>query len=702
MAVLEKIRVKMGLFITVIIGIALLSFIIDADTFRSAVSRFSNKYDVGEMNGKAISYQDFQKRLEYFTQIHQLLTGGEVTNEQMTEMINQSAWQDIFNERVLLPAVKNAGIQVGEDEIYSLTQGSEISPVLLQEQSFVDESGQFSRERFAEFIQAIGSDETGSLENYWHFLEKNIVEERLLSKYFSLLRVSNYTNPLQLRRSIEESNITTDVSFVLQPYAFSTDTTVTVSKREIKEYYNKYKNNFERTASRDIDYVVFEVLPSQEDIIAAQNEIENLMEEFENSTNLRNFIARNSDKPFDKYFYQKGELASISEELDNFAFSANSTQLFGPVKDGETFRAARVVSSKVMPDSVFVQHIMLNEANQSVADAKVDSLMTLLSKGASFTELAASNSVDRNPAAEEAGDIGWITQRNIIPGFDTCFVLTPNRPIKLVTQYGTHIVKVKERTTPQKRVQMAILEKSIIAGRPTYQTYYSQANEVASKADGKIELFNEVSNELSLRVMEAKNIVEGAKTIGGYDNAREIVRWLYDDKTKEGSVSQVISLDNRYFFIVAAKEIKEEGIAPLSDVADEISSTLINEKRKDNLVATLKSVTDSLSSLEHASEVLKSPISTQTGVSFGSQGSRFLDPSFIGALSAAPENSLQGPIAGQIGIYLFNVNSRESGAFFTEEDAKQREDFANQYQIQIVTRVFEKLAKVKDWRAKFF
>ena len=63
MAVLEKIRVKMGLFITVVIALALLSFIIDPSTLQSTLSMFSSKYDVGEINGEGISYQDFQKRV---------------------------------------------------------------------------------------------------------------------------------------------------------------------------------------------------------------------------------------------------------------------------------------------------------------------------------------------------------------------------------------------------------------------------------------------------------------------------------------------------------------------------------------------------------------------------------------------------------------------------------------------------------------
>ena len=64
MAVLEKIRVKFGVAITVIIALALLSFIIDPNTLQSVSASMSSKYDVGEINGKSVSYQDFQKDIE--------------------------------------------------------------------------------------------------------------------------------------------------------------------------------------------------------------------------------------------------------------------------------------------------------------------------------------------------------------------------------------------------------------------------------------------------------------------------------------------------------------------------------------------------------------------------------------------------------------------------------------------------------------
>ena len=81
MAVLETIRVKLGIFITVLIAVALLSFIIDPSTLQSVSSSMSSKYDVGEIDGKAISYTDFQADVDRFTTINEIMTGSSVSNE---------------------------------------------------------------------------------------------------------------------------------------------------------------------------------------------------------------------------------------------------------------------------------------------------------------------------------------------------------------------------------------------------------------------------------------------------------------------------------------------------------------------------------------------------------------------------------------------------------------------------------------------
>lgn len=699
MAVLEKIRVRMGVFITVIIGIALLSFIVDAQTLQSAISMFTSKYDVGEMNGKAISYQEFQQKIDYFTKIQQMVTGQSSLDEQGQEMVNESAWQDLMGELVLIPSIENAGIGVGEEELLDLTQGTSISPVLMREQSFVGQNGTFDRNKLVEFVKAIPQDESGNLATYWNFLEKSIKNDQMFTKYISLLDKSTITTPVEMKRVIAENNTTSDVSFVMQPFGFMPDTTVTVSQQEIKDYYNKNKLKFDMKASRDIDYVVFEVIPSAEDIKLAKEDIEKVYEEFTTTTNLKSFLARNSEKQLSDYLFKQGELASISPALDSFAFSAPLTAVLPVFQEGNTFRAARINAVKSVADSVFVEHILLDNSSPEVAMAKADSLIKLIDGGADFQALAAENSLDKNPNVAP-GELGWMTQLMKLPGLDTCFTAPLNKPLKVATSYGLHIVKASKRTAPVKKVQIALLEKSAVASKQTFQDFYSKANELASKADGKMEQFQAAVKEMNLSVVPAVGIEEGAKTVATYKNARPISKWIYE--AKKNDVSQIISIDNKYFFVVAVTGVREAGIQPFDAIKDNIKTVLQMEKTNEKFYQNVKEKLAGTTSIETVAEILGTTVSKQSGISFGAMGAQSMDPVFIGAATSAPENKLTGPVKGNLGIYVLNVDARVQGEFFTEQDAKMRSGQMFSYKLQQLQSIFEKTGKVKDYRLKFF
>ncbi|EKD31264.1 MAG: hypothetical protein ACD_77C00353G0003 [uncultured bacterium] len=699
MAVLEKIRVKMGAFITIIIGIALLSFIVDADTLQSAVSMFSSKYDVGEMKGESISYKDYQKKIDYFTQIHQMATGSTSLDEQTQEMVNQGAWQDIMTEIVLLPAIKDAGLDVGEEELFDLSQGSQISPVLTREQAFLGPDGQFDKNKLAEFIRAIPTDESGKLGTYWNYLEKTMKNDQMFSKYVSLLAKSSVMNPVELIRSIDENNITSDVSFIMQPYGYEIDTTIVVSKQEVREYYNKNKRNFEQKASRDIEYVVFEVVPSQEDINLSRQDIDKTYDEFATTTNLKSFLAKNSEKQLNPYYFKKGELSSISPVLDDFAFGSSPAAILPVFQEGNIFRAARINSVKNIPDSVFVQHILLDGRDNVAAQATADSLIKALEGGANFMEVAMANSLDKNPNTIP-GELGWMTQNYMIQGFDTCFTATPGKLIKLESQYGLHIIKIREKTVPVKKVQLAILEKSAVASKETFQKYYSQANDLASKSAGKVENFNKLIKEMNLVSIPAMGIAEGAKTVATYKNAREISKWTYS--AKKGDVSQIISIDNKYFFVATVTAIREEGIPSLEAMERSITNILKREKSNEKMLAKVKEAITGLAGLDEMANKLGTTVSKQSGLSFGSMGAQSFDPIFVGSVAGAKENTISGPVKGNIGIYIFNVDARQTGAFFTENDAKAKAAQIFTYQLQLLQGVFEKGGDVQDHRARFF
>ncbi|MBQ6573960.1 MAG: SurA N-terminal domain-containing protein [Bacteroidales bacterium] len=694
MALLEKIRVKMGAFITVLIAVALLSFVIDPSTLQSAMSVFSSKYDVGEIAGEGIPYQDYQKKVDYFSQIYQM-TNGTSSDDQTQDFINNTAWQNEITDRVLIPAVEAAGVTLGEEELYDLTQGTNISPVLLQDPSFMDENGQFSRERVAQLVQAIAQDQTGQLGMYWGYLENNIEKSQKVAKYLSLLEHSMFMSPVELNRMIAENNTSYNVDFVVKPYGFSVDSSIVVSDSEIKEYYEKNKNSFKQAESRDLEYVVFEVVPSAADVELASQDMEKIYNEFVTEGNVKNFLARNSDQPFNPYFYKEGDLATIATELEDFASKAKVGDVLPPFQQENAFIAAKVVDIKQMPDSVFVKHILLQGENE----AKADSLLAVAKKG-NFAELAAQYSADQNPNVAEAGDLGWMTQQYMIPGMESVLNAKKGDVFTLKTTYGTHIVKVTDATKPMKKMQVAILVKEAVASKVTYSDYYAKANDIATKSEGSLEKMNAAAKEAGVSVYPALRVLPGAKTLANYQHTREISRWANENEV--GSVSPIITVDNKYFFVVGLKAIHEEGFAPYAEIAPTIKSYLMMQKKGEKVAAETKAQVEGASTIEAVAEKLGTTVSSQSGIAFSSLTSQQLDPKFIGAIASAAENTLVGPVVGEIGVYYFTVKGKETGAFYTEDDAKERNRQIYTAVENVVPVILLDKAGVKDQRYKFF
>ena len=106
--------------------------------------------------------------------------------------------------------------------------------------------------------------------------------------------------------------------------------------------------------------------------------------------------------------------------------------------------------------------------------------------------------------------------------------------------------------------------------------------------------------------------------------------------------------------------------------------------------------------MQAVAEALGTTVSTKDGVAFSSMNSQGLDPKFIGAASVAEEGKICGPVAGNIGVYVYKVTGRDTGAFFTEDDAKTRNAQMAQYASQMVVPTMMEDADVKDNRARFF
>ena len=698
MAVLQKIRVKFGLAISIIIALALLSFIIDPSTLESALNSMSSKYDVGQVAGKNVSYTDFQENIDKFTTIHQIATGSSVQNEQSQQQIRNAAWQDYLDRYMFVKNAKAAGIRVGEDEIVDLTTGNNISPVLSGNPAFADETGAYSPEVLRDFVQnQVASDATGNLKTFWNYLQNSVMVQKYYDKFGALFAQSAFQPKFFVDKELAEHNNTFKVDYLMVPFDYA-DSTVKVSSSEIKEYYNAHKKDYKQAAGRDIEYVVYEVVPSAADVQKTSDEMEAVVGDFATTGNMKAFLLKNSERSLSGYWYKKGEIASnLSSDIEEFAFSG--AQGASPVyKSGNLFRSVRVMDTANVPDSVYVKHILLQGAN---AGHLADSLRGVIAKGGNFSNLAALYSIDQASAADgELGALGWFTQNYIIPGFEPAITAEVGKPFVLNTQYGSHVVLVTKKTKPVVKKQLAILEKTALASKETFNDYYAQANRFATIAGGTYDGYKRAVDSTGVYSHTMNDVTEATATYGSIGQAKEITRWVYDNK--KGQASNIITVNNNYFFVVALKNVRKDGYIPVSDAATSIHEILRTQKLQQVTAKNVAEKIEGKTSLDDIAALLNAGKNERDDVAFSSTGMVPLEPALIGAASVTPEGKIGGPVAGQACVYLFTTGDKQDGAFFTEEDAKNDVYRKAQYGAQMIVPVMMEYDKVKDNRARFF
>ena len=685
MAVLEKIRVKFGILITILVALALLSFIIDPQTLQSAFQMMSSDNKVGEMNGKNINYREFYEDYDHYVKLYNMM-GQNTNSEEAQTALRDIAWQDNYTRLVFAPKAEKAGIFVGREEMYDLTQGNNISPVLLQQRAFADENGNFSRVALLNFVQSIDNDATGQSAAYWNFLEKNIYDAQLYGKYAALIHASTLQNNLEKAALIAENNITYDADYVMIPLGFEPDSTVTVSASEIKAYYNARKDNLRQPANRDIEYVMFEVEPSQADIDAKRADFEELYEGFKTADNLKNYVALHSDAKWDNTWYSKAQLEGMPE-FQAVAFGRGA-KVSAIREDGGSFSAARVFARGMVSDSAHVYYAAFALNDEASADALVADAKKAKSVPASFQEM------------------GWLTQEitaaNGLSDFDVVFAPAAGKVLKVrsITAQSLFVLYVTERTRPVEKVQLATLVGNVLPSEDTYRDFLMKATAVADKAAGKYEKFAEVCREENLPVIPVQNVLESTRRIGVCENARELVRWVFEKKTKKNSVSDVIIVDNKYYFVAAVTEVRKEGTVELKDVADQFRYAIQSEKSLENLRAKVAEEIKDCATLQDVASRYNLTVSHGTALSFGSQYQA--NGKLLGALVNAEPGKLYGPVTTEYGVTVFQLLAKNEGSYYTEADAATYNQQKADYTLQVLDRAISEEAQIKDYRARFF
>ncbi|MDR1130692.1 MAG: SurA N-terminal domain-containing protein [Prevotellaceae bacterium] len=480
MTTLETLRTKAGVFVSIVIGIALLAFIVNADTLATARALFSSEGDIGKIAENTVSREEFENLLEYNTEIYKIsysMYSQDVPpmNDRVNESLRDKTWQDLISKYVRDTEYKKIGLGISETELTDLTvTGTNLSPIITQ--IFTNpETGVVDRAQLQNFVMNM----SGTVKIWWMDLEQQITNDQLYSRYSQLETKSNYVNSLDVEYSLEGEKNNFEFSYILKDYNSVPDSLISYRESDLKDYYNKNKLKYKSTRSRDIEFVAFTATPSANDYEKVMYKMEELQAKMDtlSPAAMYAFVRRNSDVAPDSLYYKKGELPTV---LDTVVFNKKEGDVLPYYQDGNTYNLAGIVRFRSLPDSVKADHILFSPENS----LKADSVLNLLKKGASFADLAKEFGTDGTAA--NGGELGWFDFKSMVRPFsDSCFFKPVGSLMKVQTQFGVHIIKVRDAKLYSNKVQIATVKKNITPSQETYQNYYAQANRIAVQGKGE-------------------------------------------------------------------------------------------------------------------------------------------------------------------------------------------------------------------------
>ena len=215
---------------------------------------------VGEIDGNKIGYLEYTEQVDYLTGIQQTMTGKDALSSEEQMQVQNFAWDNLLNKYVLAPGFEDAGILVAENEQVDMVDGNYISPVITG--TFVNpNTGVYDPAMLRNFVSNMDQDPTGKAGMIWNYMTNQMVKPRHFTKYVGLVSKGIYVTDLEVEQGVNNANSLSNIAYILKEYSQIPDSTVTVPESDVRKYYKEHERMFRQSASSDIDYVVFVVLP---------------------------------------------------------------------------------------------------------------------------------------------------------------------------------------------------------------------------------------------------------------------------------------------------------------------------------------------------------------------------------------------------------------------------------------------------------
>ena len=706
MAIIGSIRKHSGIAVAVV-GIAIVAFIIgDLTKNQRGVP------DMGKIGDQTITYARYNEKVEEMEESYKAQQNIAQIPAEVEYQLRDQVWQNLVTETLTDKEFEKLGLQLTNAELNDMYMGTFIHPYIRQ--IFTDpQTGNFNVAAVKQYMSNFDNLDTAQRMQLVE-IEKNVTEDRKQQKYSALISRGMYMPKAIAQQIADMGSKLSNVTAINCSYqSLSDDEAGALTDQDYQNYYNKHKAEFRlRDEIREIDYVIYPVVPTAQDMANIQAEVEKTWDEFQtiSADELTFFVNAESSRNYDSTYRKASEFTS---PMDSALMAAGEGSYISPRIAGNEWVMAKVLNIANRPDSLRASTIYIFNSNaggnitRSDEQAKqlADSVMNVLRSGAMTFEEAVSKFSDDPQKSQNNGDMGW----NLDGGYgfiNEDIVNTPEGSYfvkKHPQEVGYFLVKVTGKTTPHRKYRVATITREIAASEATSRNIYNEANKFA----GNNRTYAEMTATAQAENLQVRNAMVSAMQygIGGVSNARSIIQWAYNEDTEVGTVADQIFEGDDMYIVAALKNVYKVGYASLDQVRPMIENQVRIEKKAEVLKARLEEAQKAGGNLSAIAAKVNATIDTLDSVSFNDYylGQYGMEPKVQAAIAASEANKLVGPIQGANGVYMVSVNAKmDNPAAANVENIRMQKQQSFMQSLRGIQQVLKDKAKVTDNRIKFF
>jgi peptidyl-prolyl cis-trans isomerase D len=717
MSILESIRSRTGLLVG-LVGLALAIFILESLLGSGSTLFGPNNTTVGTIAGDNIDYTQYSNKVnEQIAMVMQNNPNANVDDAMRTQ-INEIVWNQFISDKVVKPEYKKVGVSVSEDELYDLML---VHPHQMVLQQLTDKNtgrvhevvatpdGNLDLIKLNQWVNGMNPD----AERFWMNLETGIAESRLAEKYATLVKKGLYVTQAEAKEAYKAQTRTMNVGYVMKRYNSVSDSAVKVNDDDIQKYYNDHQYEFKSyETTRNIEYVAFDVVPSEQDMIDLEKDAQRVASEFKTKTAKEDsaYIAQESE----------GGQVTISDLnkqtmiiRDSSVYTDPAGTVYGPYNEGAYFKIYKLEKIKSIADSARVRHILVGLKNPrtnqdvppQVAKRTADSLLTLIKeKQVTFDTLVKTVSDDLG-SVDKGGDYGWFNESTgFVAEFKNAGLEGTVGNISIVpTQFGYHIIEVLDVSkTRHTAYTVAQIFKLIAPSSETTKEYYKLASDFGGQ-NNTPELFEKAIEKQKLTKRLAENVKENDKSLPGLEGAKDLVKWIYS--ANKGEVAQQVFEFKDKFVIAHLTSIREKGTLPLEEVREEVIVKARQAKKAAEFVKEFTAKAGTAVKLDDVASKMGIKIETSEKLNFAAfnVGTLGREDALIGTASAMKPGSVSKPVIGENGVFVVAVASIDEGEPATDykQIKMQTEQMLSGRADYEVYNALREKAGIEDHRARF-